>query len=92
MSAPAFDSLEFAFRLKEAGVPQQLAEVMVETFGFHVDKLVNKEYLDARFARRGARLEQHFSRLDVELNAMAAVLAIIAASVVPLALGTLIGG
>ena len=131
MSALAFDSLKFARRLKEAGVPEQQAEaqaeVMAETFGFYVDNLVTKDYLDARldacfaeqdgritkrFAEQDARIEarfaeqdtriearfaqqdlyieQRFSRIDVKLNAMAAILAIIAASVVPLAISTLL--
>ena len=120
MSALAFDSLKFARRLKEAGVPEQQAEaqaeVMAETFGFYVDNLVTKDYLDARldarfaeqdgrinkrFAEQDARIEarfaqqdlyieQRFSRIEVKLNAMAAILAIIAASVVPLAISTLL--
>ena len=121
MSALAFDSLKFARRLKEAGVPDKQAEaqaeIMADTFGFYVDNLVTKDYLDARLdarlleqdARIDARLaeqdiriearfsqqdlyiEQRFSRIDVKLNMMAAILAIIAASVVPLALNTLFG-
>ncbi len=120
MSALGFDSLKFARRLKDAGVPEQQAEaqaeVMAETFGFYVDNLVTKDYLDARldarfaeqdgrinrrFAEQDARIEarfaqqdlyieQRFSRLDVKLNAMAAILAIIAASVVPLAISALL--
>ena len=50
MSSLAFDSLKFARRLKEAGVPEQQAEaqaeVMAETFGFYVDNLVTRDYLD----------------------------------------------
>ncbi len=121
MSALAFDSLKFARRLKEVGVPDKQAEaqaeIMADTFGFYVDNLVTKDYLDARLdarfleqdARIDARLaeqdiriearfsqqdlyiEQRFSRIDVKLNMMAAILAIIAASVVPLALTTLFG-
>ena len=121
ITALAFDSLKFARRLKEAGVPdnqaEAQAEVMAETFGFYIDNLVTKDYLDARLdarlleqdARIDARLaeqdiriearfsqqdlyiEQRFSRIDVKLNMMAAILAIIAASVVPLALNTLFG-
>ena len=121
MSMLAFDSLKFARRLKEAGVPDKQAEaqaeIMADTFGFYVDNLVTKDYLDARLdaqfleqdARINARLaeqdiriearfsqqdlyiEQRFSRIDVKLNMMAAILAIITASVVPLALNTLLG-
>ena len=121
MSALAFDSLKFARRLKEVGVPDKQAEaqaeIMAETFGSYVDNLVTKDYLDARLdarfleqdARIDARLaeqdiriearfsqqdlyiEQRFSRIDVKLNMMAVILAIIAASVVPMALNTLLG-
>ncbi len=120
MSALAFDSLKFARRLKEAGVPEQQAEaqaeVMAETFGFYVDNLVTKDYLDARldarfseqdgritqrfadqdariearFAQQDLYIEQRLSRIDVKLNAMAAILAIIAAGVVPLAINSLL--
>jgi len=121
MSALAFDSLKFARRLKEAGVPDKQAEaqaeIMADTFGFYVDNLVTKDYLDAsldarflaqdaridarlseqdirieaRFSQQDLYIEQRFSRIDVKLNMMAAILAIIAASVVPLALNTLLG-
>jgi hypothetical protein len=47
--------------------------------------------IDARFAQQDLTIEQRFSRIDVKLNAMAAVLGIIAASVVPLALSVLLG-
>ena len=116
MSALAFDSLKFARRLKEAGVPEQQAEaqaeVMAETFGFYVDNLVTRDYLDTRFSEQEARIETRFaeqdariesrfaqqdlyieqrlSRIDVKLNVMAAIQAIIAASVVPLAISTLL--
>ncbi len=138
MSSLAFDSLKFARRLKEAGVPERQAEaqaeVMAETFGFYIDNLVTTDYLDARFSEQGARIdtrfaeqdariearlaeqdvrietrfaeqgariearfaqqdlqiEQRFSRIDIKLNAMAAILAIIAASVLPLAIGALL--
>ena len=120
MNALAFDSLKFARRLKEAGVPEQQAEaqaeVMAETFGFYVDNLVTKDYLDARldarfseqdgritqrfadqdariearFAQQDLYIEQRLSRIDVKLNAMAAILAIIDASVVPLAISSLL--
>ncbi|WP_439100632.1 hypothetical protein [Congregibacter sp.] len=111
MSSMAFDSLRFARRLKEAGVPEiqaeAQAELMAETFGFYVDNLVTKDYLDARFseqeARLEARLESRFAKqdlyiekrlsgLDVKLNVMAAILAVIAASVVPLAISTFFAG
>ena len=120
MSSLAFDSLKFARRLKQAGVPdaqaEAQAEVMAETFGFYVDNLVTRDYLDARldarfaeqdgkfssrfaeqdilieasFAQKDLYIEQRLSRIDVKLNVMAAILTVIAASVVPLALNTLL--
>jgi hypothetical protein len=118
MSALAFDSLKFARRLKEAGVPdtqaEAQAELMAETFGFYVDNLVTRDYLDARldarfseqdariesrfaeqdlriearFAQQDLHVEQRFSHINVKLNVMAAILAVIAASVVPIAINT----
>ena len=77
MSSLAFDSLKFARRLKEAGVPEQQAEaqaeVMAETFGFYVDNLVTKDYLnarlDARFAEQDARVESRFAEQDIRIEA-----------------------
>ena len=110
MSALSFDYLKFARNLKEAGVPESQAEaqaeVMADTFGFYVDNLLTRDYLDARldarfaeqdariearFAQQDLTIEQRFSRIDVKLNAMATLLAIIAASVVPLAFSILLG-
>ena len=52
MAAIAFDTLRFARRLIEAGVPDRQAEVqaelMAEAFLFNVDSVVTKDYLDAR--------------------------------------------
>jgi len=123
VSSLAFDSLRFARRLREAGVPDQQAEaqaeLMAEAFGFYVDNLVTKDYLDvrlseldtrlqemdaridrrfseqevrleARFAQQDVYIEQRLSAVDVKLNVMAAILAVIAASVVPLAVSTLL--
>ena len=72
MGTLAFDSLKFARRLKDAGVPESQAEVqaelMAEAFGFYADNIVTKEYLDATlraaFAEQDARLDKRF--LDVE--------------------------
>jgi len=109
IGALTFDSLRFARRLKEAGVPEQQAEaqaeLMAESFGFYIDNLVTKDHLDARitelearfesrlearFARQDLYIEQRLSGLDGKLNVMAAILAVIAASVVPLAISTLL--
>ena len=98
MSSLAFDSLRFARRLIEAGVPEKQAEaqaeLMAETFGYYVENLVTRDYLDsrldARFAQQDLYLEKRLSGLDAKLNVMAAILTVIAASVVPLAINTLL--
>jgi hypothetical protein len=76
MTTLAFDSLQFARRLKAVGVPQQQAEVqaelMAEAFGFYVHELVTKDYLDevlrARFAEQDLRFEQRFLGIDRRLD------------------------
>ena len=54
MAAIAFDTLSYARRLKDAGVPDKQAEaqaeLMAEAFVFNIDSLVIKDYLDARLA------------------------------------------
>lgn len=74
MSAVQFDTLRYARRLKAVGVAEDQAEVqaelMAEAFGFYIDNLVTKDYLDARFAQVEGTLRLH-----------SALLAIIAAAV-----------
>ncbi len=73
MASIAFDTLQFARRLKAVGVPEQQAEtqaeLMGEAFGFYVDDLVTRDYLDARidarFAEQDARLDDRFAQIDV---------------------------
>ena len=68
MTTMAFDTLRYARRLKEAGVPEPQAEVqaelMAEAFGFYADNLLTKDHftevLNARFAEQEARLEAKF--------------------------------
>jgi hypothetical protein len=73
MSAVAFDTLRFARRLKDAGVPEKQAEaqaeVMAETFVYNMDSLVTTDYLDARFAEQGVRFEARFAEQDARLGA-----------------------
>ena len=76
MAAIAFDTLQYASRLKAAGVPEQQAEVqaelMAEAFVFNMDALVTRDYLDAcldaRFGefekRLDARIDKKFERVD----------------------------
>jgi len=72
MTTLAFDTLRYARRLKEVGVPEPQAEVqaelMAEAFGFYADNLLTidhfTEVLDARFAEQDAKLEQRIAALD----------------------------
>ena len=76
MASIAFDTLQFARRLKAVGVPEQQAEtqaeLMGEAFGFYVDDLVTRDYLDARidarFAEQDAKIEAHFAEQDTRLD------------------------
>ena len=65
MSAVGFDTLRFARRLKDAGVPEKQAEaqaeVMAETFVYNMESLVTTDYLDARFAEQDARINARFA-------------------------------
>ena len=90
MAAIAFDTLKFARRLKEVGVPEAQAEaqaeLMAEAFLFNMDSLVTKDYLeeclDARFAAQDLRLEKRFSAIEADLKLQRWILAAIAASTV----------
>jgi hypothetical protein len=72
MAAIAFDTLKFARRLKEVGVPEAQAEaqaeLMAEAFVYNMDSLVTKDYLDecldARFAAQDLKLEKRFNEID----------------------------
>ncbi len=72
MVSMAFDTLRYARRLREAGVPEPQADVqaelMAEAFGFYADNLLTRDYfdqfresLDARFAEQEAKL---IARMD----------------------------
>ena len=81
MAAIAFDTLKFARRLKEVGVPEAQAEVqaelMAEAFVFNMDALVTRDYLDqcldARFAEHEARMlakmDARFAAQDARFEA-----------------------
>ncbi len=72
MATLAFDSLQYARRLKAAGVPESQAEVqaelMAEAFGFYADNIVTRDYLDstlrAAFAEQDAKFEKRFAAID----------------------------
>jgi len=77
MVAIAFDTLQFARRLKDVGVPEEQAEtqaeLMGEAFGFYVNDLVTRDYLDAtldaRFAEQDAQLDARFAKQDARFDA-----------------------
>ena len=73
MTTLAFDSLRYARRLKEAGVPDAQAEVqaelMAEAFGFYADNIVTKDYLDARLAELDFSVDQRLNDLEKQMNA-----------------------
>ena len=85
MSATAFDTLRYARRLREVGVPEQQAEVqaelMAEVFGFYIDNLVTKEHLDARLADLDVVLERRFSGVERTLTLHSWIMVITAAGV-----------
>jgi hypothetical protein len=76
MTTMAFDSLRYARRLKEAGVPESQAEVqaelMAEAFGFYADNLLTKDHftevLNARFAEQEAKLDSRLAQQDAILQ------------------------
>ncbi len=97
MSAIAFDTLQFARRLKAAGVPEKQAEVqaelMAEAFAYNMDSLVTRDYLDARldarFSKQDARIDAKFAKVNQQLSIHSWILAAIAASTVVPALHSL---
>ena len=86
MATLAFDSLRYARRLKDAGVPEPQAEVqaelMAEAFGFYADNIVTRDYLDATLraamteleARLEAKLDARLNQQDVKLAAIEATM------------------
>jgi hypothetical protein len=99
VAAIAFDTLKFARRLKDVGVPEQQAEaqaeLMAEAFVFNMDSLVTRDYLeavlDARFAQQDAKMEARFGEINNKINLHSWILAIIAASTVIPAVAGLFG-
>ena len=68
MSAIGFDTLKFARKLKEAGVPEKQAEAQAEVLGeaflYNLDEIVTRDYLDAKLAKVHARLDGLTGRTD----------------------------
>ena len=73
MAAIAFDTLKFARRLMDAGVPEHQAEVhtevMAEAFVFNMDSIVTRDYLDARIDAMQSHLEMKFEQRFAAIEA-----------------------
>jgi len=71
MATMAFDSLRYARRLREVGVPEPQAEVqaelMAEAFGFHAENTLPRDHftdgVNARFAEQDTKLDKRFGPL-----------------------------
>ena len=72
MGAIGFDTLQYARKLKKAGVPdgqaEAQAEIMGEAFLLNMDALVTKDYLDAKFAAQDARMEARIDARFAEVD------------------------
>ena len=80
MATLAFDSLRFARRLRDAGVPEPQAdaqaELMAEAFGFYADNILTRDHfeavldakLDARFAQQDAKFDKRFAEQDAKFE------------------------
>ncbi|MDO8864252.1 hypothetical protein Q6D67_21505 [Haliea sp. E1-2-M8] len=76
MTTLAFDSLRFARKLRDAGMPEPQAdaqaELMAEAFGFYTENILTKDHfeavleakLDARFSQQDAKFEKRFADID----------------------------
>ncbi len=99
MAEIAFDTLQYARRLKAAGVPMQQAEVQAEligeAFGYYVGNLVTRDYLDAtlkaRFAEQEAHLDRVFSAVKSQLRWHNWILALLVRAILLPRLSALIG-
>ncbi len=73
MTTTIFDTLQYAKKLIEAGVPEKQAEVQAEAIAEIVEnKLVSKQYLDLRLAELKADIVKWVAAM---LVAQAAVIA-----------------
>ena len=71
MSA-AFDALGYVRRVVAAGVPREQAEAQAEAmkdaFDHNVDRLVTREYLDARFTAFESHLDHRIAEVRLEFR------------------------
>jgi hypothetical protein len=88
MTALIFETQKCADSLIEAGVPprqaKRHAEIMADTFIHYADKLVTKDYLDARF-------DAQWEKINGELRLIKWTLAVIVAATVLPAIQQLLG-
>ncbi|PLW80981.1 hypothetical protein CWI75_17970 [Kineobactrum sediminis] len=78
MASMAFDTLQYARRLRAAGFPEPQADVqaelMAEAFGFYAENLLTRDHftgvLNARFGEFGALMDARFSKLEDRMGAL----------------------
>ena len=58
MSTVTFDTLDFTRRLREAGFDEKQAETVVRVLSDAQDRLVTREYFDARMAVVDAKFDK----------------------------------
>ncbi|MDO8864154.1 hypothetical protein Q6D67_20925 [Haliea sp. E1-2-M8] len=76
MTTLAFDSLRYARRLRDAGVPEPQADVqaelMAEAFGFYAENILTRDHftevLNARFGEFGAQMDARFAEQDAKFD------------------------
>lgn len=72
MAITTFDTHKFVRRLEAAGMKLELAEVqaevLTEAFNVNLESLVTKDFLDARFAEQGARIDIRFAELEGKID------------------------
>jgi hypothetical protein len=72
MTITTFDTHKFVRRLEAAGMKLELAEVqaevLTEAFNVNLESLVTKDFLSARFAEQGARIDTRLAQLEAKLE------------------------
>ena len=72
MSAVIFETHKYAESLVEVGVPRKqanrYAELMAESFVHYADKLVTRDYLDARFDGQWEKINSRFAQMQSQFD------------------------
>ena len=72
MSAVIFETQKCAESLVEVGVPRiqanRYAELMAESFVHYADKLVTRDYLDARFDGQWEKINSRFAQMQSQFD------------------------